>query len=190
MEGDHRSGKGTFPSDHEKEFEQLSRELEELRESEELFRILIEASPVGAYLIQDFKSVYVNRAFAEIFAYKPEEIVGKLGLLDLVNPADRALVEENVRRRLKGEAETARYTARGIRKDGTVIHGEIFGRRITFRGRPVAIGTLIDLTEKVKLIETLRESEERYRSMVQSIKDAIVTVDAEAKVVDWNEGAT
>jgi PAS domain S-box-containing protein/putative nucleotidyltransferase with HDIG domain len=167
----------------------LERELSSLKESEELFRLLVESSPVGAYLIQDFKFVYVNPTFAELFGYKPEEIVNRLGPLDLVHPDDRRKVEENVRKRLQGEAETVRYTARGVRKDGTVIVGEIFGQRATFRGRPAAVGSLVDLTEKLRLLESLKESEERYRSMFQSIKDAIVTVDAEAQVVDWNKGA-
>lgn len=151
------SGGGSSSEASREELERLRREIQELKESEELFRILTDASPVGAYLVQDFKFLYVNPAFAAMFGYRPEEIVGRLGPLDLVHPDDRQLVEENVRKRLAGEAEVVRYTARGIRKDGTVIHGEIFGRRIDYRGRPAAIGTLVDLTPQMRLIARLEK---------------------------------
>ncbi|MDW8308177.1 MAG: PAS domain S-box protein, partial [Verrucomicrobiales bacterium] len=67
-----------------------------LRESEERFRLLAEASLAGIYLFRSDRFVYVNPAFAAIFGYRPEEIVGRLGPLDLVHPDDRPLVIENI----------------------------------------------------------------------------------------------
>jgi PAS domain S-box-containing protein/putative nucleotidyltransferase with HDIG domain len=173
----------------QQELEELRRERAVLRESEEVFRTITEGSLVGAYLFQDEKYIYVNPALAKLFGYTPDELMGRLGPLDLAHPADRSLVEENIRRRLSGEVEAIRYTARGIRKDGKVIYTEIFGRRIEFRGRAAIVGTLVDITERVQALEALRESEERYRAVVDAAQDAIVTINSKAEIITWNNGA-
>ena len=174
----------------QQELEELRREREILRESEEVFRTITEGSLVGAYLFQDERFIYVNPAFAELFGYTtPDELIGRLGPLNVVHHADRSLVEENIHKCLSGEVEAIRYTARGIRKDGKVIYAEIFGRRIEFRGRPAIVGTLVDITERVQALEALRESKERYRAVVDAAQDAIVTINSKAEITTWNKGA-
>jgi len=71
------------------------------RESQELFRVLTESSLTGVYLIQDGVFKYINQTLAEWFGYKPEELINKLGNLELTHPDDRATVAENNRLRLE-----------------------------------------------------------------------------------------
>ncbi|MGY4707657.1 PAS domain S-box protein [Candidatus Bipolaricaulota sp. J31] len=156
---------------------------------EHVFRALIESSPIGAYLVQDQKFLYVNRALAEMLGYEPDELVGRLGPLDVVHPDDRALVAEKMQERLEGKAEAAQYVVRGIRKDGGIVHVEVFGRRIDFGGRPALFGTVVDVTEKLKLIESLRESEGLFRAILDAAPDAIVTMKPNAEIVGWSKGA-
>ncbi|MFO0730580.1 MAG: PAS domain S-box protein [Nitrospiraceae bacterium] len=51
------------------------------------------------------------------------------------------------------------------------------------------LGILRDVTERRRIEDALRDSEERLRSIVQSTKDAIVLVNALMKVAFWNKGA-
>jgi two-component system cell cycle sensor histidine kinase/response regulator CckA len=124
-----------------------------LAESEALFRDLAERAIVGVYLIQDGVLEYVNPRMAEIFGYAPDEIVGKLRNSDLTHPDDRALVAENVRKRLQAETAAIQYEFRGVRKDGEVISVEVYGTRTMHRGRLAIVGTLIDTTRKKKAEE-------------------------------------
>ncbi|RLE29548.1 histidine kinase, partial [Candidatus Acetothermia bacterium] len=73
---------------------------ENSRETDEGWRAIVEASPVGIYLVQNHKFVYVNRALAEMLGYRREEFVGRLGPLDVVHPEDRDLVARMMRERL------------------------------------------------------------------------------------------
>ncbi|RMF93386.1 MAG: PAS domain-containing sensor histidine kinase, partial [Nitrospinota bacterium] len=123
--------------------------LELARRSEEMFRALVEQSLVGVYLFTD-RFLYVNEALARIFGYRPEEVMERLTPLDLTHPDDHPLVMERVRKRLSGEVEAERYTLRGVRKDGSTIYCEVFGRRITYQGQPAILGTLIDITDRVQ----------------------------------------
>ncbi len=66
------------------------RQVEEaLRESEASYRIVTEGSLAGVYLIQDGKFRYVNPMLAQAFGYTPDELIDRLGPLDLVHPEDR-----------------------------------------------------------------------------------------------------
>ena len=141
-----------------------------LRESEERFRTLAEKALVGVYIFQDNEFRYVNPALAKIFGYKPEEIVDKLGPLDLTHPDDRPIVIENVRRRLTGEIESAHYTFRGLRKDGSIIYCEVIGRRIEYHGQPAIIGTLMDITERKRAERELQDAYRRLQRAYEELK--------------------
>ena len=142
-----------------------------LRESETRFRTLSEKALVGVYIVQDSLFRYVNPALAELFRYSQDEIVDRLSPVDLTAPQDRQLVAENIRVRLAGEAETAHYYLRGLRKDGTQFECEVLGRSTDYHGRPAIIGTLIDITER----KQAQEAEEEQRALLEALRE-IATV--------------
>ena len=119
---------------------------------------------------------YANRCAFELFGYSAEDLKGGLNGLELIAPADRDRAKANVARRLKGEDPgTVEYQA--LRKDGSsfpiLLHsssiikeGELFGFR----------GILLDITERKRAEEALRESEEKYRTLFESSRDAIMTL--------------
>jgi len=133
----------------------------DLAQSEARYRLLSEANLAGVYLIQDGRFRYVNPALASMFGYEVDEIIGRLGPIDLTAPEDRDLVAENVRKRLEGEMKSIRYRFRGLRKDGTIIHCEAHGSATEYEGRPAILGTIMDVTAQVKAEEeTLRRARE------------------------------
>ncbi|MEW6547569.1 MAG: PAS domain S-box protein [Bacillota bacterium] len=123
---------------------------QKLRESECRYRLLAESALVGVYLVQDGLFRYVNPALASTFGYHPQEIVDRLGPLDLTHPEDRETVAENIRRRLAGEIDSIHYTFRGLRRDGTTITCEVLGTRAEYNGQPCVLGSLMDVTERKK----------------------------------------
>jgi len=144
-----------------------------LHDDHDRFRVLVEHSLAGVYLIQDDRFLYVNPRLAEIFGYKREEIVAGLRPTDLVAPEDRARVATNIRKRLEGEWDRVQYAFRGLRKDGSTIEAEVLGSRTEVGGRPAVIGTLLDATERREAAEAIRESEERYRLVARAAGSAI-----------------
>jgi PAS domain S-box-containing protein len=168
----------------------------ELFEMRERFRVLAESSLTGTYLTEGTRFVYVNPAMAAAFGYTVEEVVGGgLGSLDLVCPEDRALVRENMRRRLDGEVDEIRYEFRGLRKDGSVFPVEVHGRRIEVGGKVGVLGTLIDNTQRKRAEEELRAAqaaitterarlaEEIHNALAQGLAMIVMQLaDAEAKL--------
>lgn len=146
----------------------------QIRESEGKYRTLTERAIIGVYLIQDGVFKYVNPKMNEIFGYAPGELVEVKGPQDLVLPGDWPLVRENLRKRIEGEVPDANYAFRGVRKDGGEIVVEVFGSRIDYMGRPAVLGTLLDITERKRTQDAMRESEAMYRSLVDNAPVGIV----------------
>ena len=140
---------------------------EALRESEERFRLLAEHALTGIYLIQDGLLRYVNPAGARMFGYEPEELIDRLGPLDVVAPEDREQVAENIRKRLTGEALSVRYTVQGLRKDGSRFPCEVLGTRVEYRRRPAILGTVLDLTDRVRAEEAVRRQAAQTEALRQ-----------------------
>lgn len=159
----------------------------QFRESEERFRLLAESSLTGIYLIQDGRFRYTNKAFAHMFGYNVEEVIHDLNMTDLIYLEDRALVLENIRRRVEGEEDSIRYIFRGQHRNGSIIDVEVHGRRIHYDGKPGVIGTLIDITEAKKVEATLRASEERYRALYNENPSMFFTLNTEGIITAVND---
>jgi PAS domain S-box-containing protein len=119
-----------------------------LHESEEKFRNFADQSLVGIYQIQDGIFKYVNPKFSEIFGYTVEQCLDNMYLHELVYPEDLHLVVDNLRKRASGEVKTDHYEFRGVRKNGDIVHIEIFGFSAFVNGKPSATGTLLDITKR------------------------------------------
>ena len=126
-----------------------------LAESEERFRTLAEKSVAGVYIVQDGVFRYVNPRIAEVIGVSVNEIIGR-SPLDFVYPEDRELVRENIEKRLRGEVDSVHYSLRVVTMSGEVRVVEVFGSRATIGGKPAIVGTLIDITETLRLNKLLR----------------------------------
>ena len=79
------------------------------RETEGYFQAITEHSLVAVSIVRDGRFVYANRKVLDILGYGAEELLGMADLLELIYPDDRAVVRENLRRRLEGEVKTLSY---------------------------------------------------------------------------------
>jgi PAS domain S-box-containing protein len=138
---------------------------EALRQSEERYRVVTENALIGVYIYQRGRMLYVNPAFSRIFGYEPEEIARLQDPMVLVHPEDRALAAEHIRRRLDGETEAIRYRFRGVRKDGTLVQCEAFGRSIVFERERSIIGAMADITDRAN-------SEAQRERLAQAIENS------------------
>jgi two-component system, cell cycle sensor histidine kinase and response regulator CckA len=144
-----------------------------LRESKNKFRDLSEKSVVGVYLIQGELFKYVNPKLAEIFGYTTDELIDKKGPGDVVWPQDWPLVNGNIKRRLNGEIESIHYEFRGITSNQEIRYIEVHGSRTRYNGRPAVIGTLLDVTERKRAEELLKDAEQKYRSIFENAVEGI-----------------
>lgn len=131
--------------------------------SNDHFRMLVESSLTGAYLIQDGLFRYVNPAFCRMFGYETEEIVDSLGLTDLTAPEEREWVARNTHEKIDGNVREMRYSFHGLKKDGKRVFVEVQGSVVRYMRRPAIVGTIVDSTDRVVAEESFEEADERFR---------------------------
>ena len=171
----------------------VTRNLSERRANEQKHRLLVDSVQDYAILLLGVDGTIQswNAGAQALKGYQAHEIVGK--------NFTRFYTEEDLARRhpqheLEVAAELGRYEDEGwrVRKDGSR-----FWANVVITALRDDNGDLIgyskvtrDLSERRRAEQQLRESEERFRSMVASVKDhAIIMLDPTGHIISWNAGA-
>lgn len=148
-----------------------------LKESEEMYSTLVEKCGDGIIVIQDGLLRFVNPAILKITGFSREEAMGK-PFLAFVAPPYREWVAESYRRRMSGQPLKARYEVEILAKDGNSVPVEVDAQLISFGGKPADLAMLRDIRERKQAELLLRQSEERYRTLVEnSIQGVLVVQD-------------
>lgn len=127
---------------------------------------------------------YVNPAYARLFGYTPEDLLGRTPN-ELTVSEDLAALEAARTARQRGETTT--YENRLVRKDNTIASVLITGVPRWRDGQVAgAIAVITDLTQLKQAEQALRESEELFRKFVEQSGDGITLLDEQGLVIEWN----
>ncbi|MHA1377118.1 MAG: PAS domain S-box protein [Candidatus Helarchaeota archaeon] len=139
-----------------------------LKESEEKFRTITEQSLMGIAIIQDNRVKYVNKKFADVLGYTVEEIM-KLPQgthRTLIHPDDLDFVVAQVRKKQQGNTDVvSHYTYRLLKKNGETVWVENLSKTINFGGKLADLVMIIDITDRQRSNQELKESEEKFREI-------------------------
>ncbi|MEO8358905.1 MAG: PAS domain S-box protein [Vicinamibacteria bacterium] len=126
-----------------------------------------------------------------IFGVTPETFTGGYeAFLALVHPEDRERMDADHQRVLASEG-VLDTDHRIVRPDGEIRHARERAELINDEhGRPVALsGTTLDITDRVQAQETRRQAEELSSAIVASSLDAIITIDHQNRILEFNPSA-
>ncbi|MCA1961896.1 MAG: PAS domain S-box protein [Desulfomonile sp.] len=150
-----------------------------LKDSEERFRLAFENANIGVCLVDTRdRLIKVNDRMCRILGYtKPE--LENMTINDVSHPEDLDVSQTFIERALSGEIDRAEFEKRYIHKQGHIVWGHVvstLGR--DNQGKPLYfISHVQDKTQQKIAEDALRESEERYRYIVENIEDLICTHD-------------
>ncbi|HET6336854.1 MAG TPA: PAS domain S-box protein [Polyangiales bacterium] len=144
---------------------ELARDLQQIAaDAPREFRALVERAPVGIFVHQQGKFVYVNNAFLSALGYeRAEELLGR-PVLETVDPAARNEVVERMRRLGHGKP-SAPAEVRSLRRDGSIAYLEGTGFPLEFEGAPATVVVMQDITARHAVDVALLENEARYRHL-------------------------
>ncbi|MBA2524446.1 MAG: PAS domain S-box protein [Pyrinomonadaceae bacterium] len=156
-----------------------------MSQSEEQLRAIFEASRDGILVEHDERIVYVNNSYARLLMYAPEELIGA-PVSFVTSSDDGKRMLEFGRRRLRGEQAPATYEFRGRRKDGVLIDFEASVSTHKVAGKTFITTTIRDIAERKRAEEALRQSESKYRLLMEQASDGIHTYDSSGNFIETN----
>jgi len=136
--------------------------------------------------------LHINRAISEILGYSPEEIIGKTTSIFTAPQRDsHAPNYRNVFHTLHKKGKSAFLHDHFKRKDGQLIPVDVNISLLKDQmGKIIgSVGVIRDITYREEMERVLKESEERFRNIVEIANDGIVMVDRERKVILFNRRA-
>jgi PAS domain S-box-containing protein len=156
-------------------------------DEEESLKIMGDEAPVGVCIMQDGKICSFNSNFPVATGYTTDELIGR-DSLEIVAPEDREMVRENTIKMLKGKF-TSPYQFRVINKDGNIRWVMAAVKSVQYHGRRAILGSYMEVTERKQLEEVLKEREEKYRELANSITDVFFAMDEHLRYTYWNKAS-
>jgi len=159
---------------------------EALQESEKKYSSLVELSADGIVLVQGGEIIFANRSFYELLGFEKSEIIG-IDILSLISRDmvdavsvmswdERQMIIRRVSDEMKGHHTHHIYQVPLKAKSGETVWVEIHSSPIEYEGKAAHLAFLRDITERKRAEESLRESEELTRGMLESAATGIYIV--------------
>ena len=170
-----------------------------LRESEKRYRLVAEnVSDVIWIMDMNAKYLYISPSVERMRGYTPEEMLAMPGQ-DFVTPESAGLIlkalSEEMTLEMSGKADPHRVRTLEMEsknKDGATLWQEV---KITFmrdqEGKPIGfLGVSRDIDERKRTEEALKESEQKYKDLVEQERDVIFSIDADGRFTSINTAVT
>jgi PAS domain S-box-containing protein len=168
-----------------RDISERKRAQEQLRQSEEKYRRLVELCP-DAVVMTDLtaRAIYVSPQTRKLLNVSDDvELVGQ-DVSNYLIEADRPRLAENlVNLIVSGSQKHQQYT--GLRPDGTTVPTEISSAVVRDgKGAAVALMAIVrDISDRKQAEEALRQSEEKYRNLVDLCPDTVMVTDLDANTL-------
>ncbi len=160
---------------------------ERLRVSEARYQTLAESAPFGIFQTDaDGGILFANARLASIAGLPPERLLGD-GWFDAIHPQDRAQVVEDWRRSLTSALPLLLDFR--FHDSAAAVDMRVLCQRVPLEGGGGFIGTITDVSEYVRTANALLLSEARNKATLDTVADAILTIDDQDCVVGFNRAA-
>jgi PAS domain S-box-containing protein len=162
------------------------RAAEKLQESETLFRSLAETVSAAIYIYRGSKFIYVNPAAETITGYTHDELM-EMQVWAILHPDFLRETKERAALREKGDDVPTHSETKILTKSGEARWLDLTPSLIRFQGQQAVLATAFDITERKGWEETLRESEEKYRTILENIQEGYYEVDLTGNLTFFND---
>ena len=160
-----------------------------LRRSQTRYRAVFENTGTATCLVEEDRTISLaNERFAAAAGYPREQIEGRMKYTDFAAPRERERMKQyHRRRREEGGSAPKMYEFDFVNREGET-------RRMLLNvdmipGTMTSVASMLDITERIRSEEALRESEERFRTLADLLPQIVFETDAEGTLTFTNRNA-
>lgn len=121
-----------------------------------LFQTTMDAAQVGIFVLQDRLFKYVNASFSRRLGFSVEELIGRMGPLEVIAPVHHPMVLEQMQQGMRG-ISGQHCELEVICKDGSSFPAMILGSMAQVDGQPALVGTVLDISAQKAAEQRIRE---------------------------------
>jgi PAS domain S-box-containing protein len=160
----------------------------ELRETEERYRRLVDHSPDAIFVHDGERFIYANNEAVNLYGAKTQQDLIGRKVIDLIPPDQREFVADRIRNLMSSAwKHSPRRQTKVLRLDGQTADVEAVGIRVQFAGKPAVQVVLHDVSDRVRADQAVRASEERFRTMATVVPVGIYLTDPSGKPIYSND---
>lgn len=168
---------------------ELKKIQDNLKESEGKYKSLVMGLMDGIVIARGEKILFANEVAGEMFGYaNVKEMLGN-PMTDFIASEDRDMMLKRGEARERGGIVPDRYTFKAIRKDGNEFEAELSADSIMYEGKIARQAVLRDITQQKITERKLMQSEKKYRTIFESMREGLVIIDSEGKIETVNPAA-
>lgn len=161
---------------------------EKLAESEKQYKSEFENSIIGkAITALNGTFIKANKAFSDMLGYSNEEFQ-ELGWKVITHPDDIEISEKNLKLLLKGNAASFQMEKRYVHKNGSAVLGEV--RTVLVKDKDETplffMNSIINITERKQAEQALKNSEEKQRTILETIDNIVALLNKEGDIIFIN----
>jgi two-component system CheB/CheR fusion protein len=168
---------------------ELRRSDADLAEREQRYRLIFERSPLPIFLydVESKRITVVNDAMVAHYGYTRSQLVG-MNVFDLCRTDEaswaRALVAT-----FTVDTASQSLQLHHRRADGSTFPVIVTSHGFAIAGRAVRAALVVDMTERDQSERELRESERKYRSLIETAESIVIALDLDHRITEWNAAA-
>lgn len=163
----------------------VEEKVKEIKESEEKFKSFTEQSPNIIFVNKNGRVAYANKK-AEVMGYTIDELYSpNFNFLCLIAPSSRDKIRSIFETHMKDGGDIGPVEYSLVKKDGKVFDAMLTSSIIKYEGANAILGTVIDVTERKKAIETLVFQSE----LLEAVGQALIATDMKRIIRYWNKAA-
>ncbi len=148
---------------------ELERAKQLSEQSEGKFQAMTEQSSDGITVAdEEGNYIFVNSTFCDMVGYSEQELL-QMTVFDVKAPEQ----DQTSFARTKGAEQGLEVRVELQRKDGSTFTSEVVGKMIEFDGQPRVLGTIRDISERIKAEKALAESQQRYDLALEVANDGV-----------------
>ncbi len=146
---------------------------------------IVEKSNDGIAILQDGFIKFANSAAIQLYGF-PATGLKNQSYINFIAPQYREKVGEMYRKRLLGEEVPSTYESGFLARNGSIVPVEINASLVEYQGKPATLAILRDITERKKIEQLMRESEEKFKTLAEKSPN-MVFINRAGRIVYANQ---